>query len=1488
MYLSEKQNISKRDLIMREREMVEMADDVEEKNDKEDNKQKENRSEAHKYIRQFDRLIRQLERKGETGPQFERLKDILGLLEKKYNDPQGSINWGSPDSWENFKQSVMSPLVMNTLNSYLNELREKYPRMAERINKLFGPPRATFEYRNLSPDSPTLQPIDVADAEFNFELADVHYGEDVDMNTPLTNEQKIRYHWDEALARFREVNRPIKNRILEQWVRYNISKGWRPGDIIPNIHDITIEEKDNVLYVTAYSYEEAYAEMGRLHYKGLWYWVGPMEKKVRSEIQKYDSVNEYNRNNHIYSDALVERLYKISGNEELLKAVKDSKKIDHEFAALVKDVQKKLYQPQEKPRWGMLDDETERRVEQYMYSLETSSNTNVEISNPSAYSLTEKIRRKLSETRFKQKYILSDEDRNTLSGYAQSIKDDERTHPDPSGGVGHGVNVSKEIHQRAVLEAEQIFRDIELHNEEVDVYTELTTKNYMPHLMEFKSIYVNTYDYNVGDTQALWFGRGKALSTYQVTNMREAAFFIKPTHDKPNTDLSLDGQLKKNLGYQVSPAAIDNVLEQLRLEYIDQKARETEKKRIDQLHKQLGIEKKNSNDQYSQEEINKISEAYISGIEQEGLKYLQDEEKEVAKWNIELRKIYAKPENTRTPQDNARINEIKALKKNKRIFSSHDLFDPNTGDFIDKNDPKADADVIEFNQGLERELIQYQNSDAGKVMQLLAHYYWQSKAYRENMYTKYLDIDKSTFGVYWDKPTTHMYYKGDLDDKYYKFGLLQKYLALNKILLLNEDPGYIERGAANFFDNMKYAMDSSTILGVRFGDPTDNTKYMIDGWVQALQGTGLLTKEQEARARLTFSDKLALAIGGAIPAMIELAIVTLLTEGAGTVLSGGTRFAEIATMMSAEGLGGRFSYNLLSNSMRGGMNYGLAGQGFVTGFIEEAVGTLWETSRLAKLMETTKYGKAFKLLMRPITGAAGETVSEYCSQYVQTLIDSGFDVNKAAEDTFDTDNPLEKLALTYMSALTIGAPYHVLVQLRSAVYTELSKPDIDEKKKQHLQEALKLGEKLNVTGGQKNQAGTEFDYKKPDVKPVKPVPDSDLHSARSIVALNAEINELKAKLKEVMFKKYDVKLATGILPMSFVPPQLIALTYKVGRRVIETMAVGGKLLYKKFELEMKMHFTELDFTSPDIQQLMQDIYDDYFMTNIKPENKEIIKQYRKDNPDTEYTNKELESFIKDGKVVVPEIKTEPVKDLSQKRRDELNTRINSLGLSNILPLLNTLDNTIQERFYADFEKVPDGTLQALNNDPDLLNAWKEIEFLHPVKTDPDFLKVYKQMKAESYALEHVFSGHAAGMDSVKGVHHHEALTTKTTNFEVGDLRIKPGTENPIGYKGVYEGLIERFDGTGWVPKTGGQPSGYSTMFPKDWTKQRTIEELAYAKYKGLTWMPKYNSNGIQILSNSYKGISSNGVEIEFYIGSKTMTAPPSVPTTPIISVFPMK
>jgi hypothetical protein len=225
--------------------------------------------------------------------------------------------------------------------------------------------------------------------------------------------------------------------------------------------------------------------------------------------------------------------------------------------------------------------------------------------------------------------------------------------------------------------------------------------------------------------------------------------------------------------------------------------------------------------------------------------------------------------------------------------------------------------------------------------------------------------------------------------------------------------------------------------------------------------------------------------------------------------------------------------------------------------------------------------------------------------------------------------------------------------------------------------------------------------------------------------------------------------------------------------------------------------------------------------------------------------------------------------------DELNS-----GLKTDVPTLTKLSKDLQRNSnLASFLKL----------EPSNLSVWKNVNIFKNHTYDVDFLTWNKTFQDWTSGngkklYEHIFQGKTGGTNGISGVHHMNALTTKASGFDVGDIRIKSGTKVSKA-DGFYEAEIEFWDGANWITKKENGIPVKNGFFPDSWSHSQIMEEVAYARSKVSVgdWMPPVPP---KTSSNAYTKSLSNGQTVTFYIGQVTPSAP-SIVGNYTISVFPI-
>lgn len=220
--------------------------------------------------------------------------------------------------------------------------------------------------------------------------------------------------------------------------------------------------------------------------------------------------------------------------------------------------------------------------------------------------------------------------------------------------------------------------------------------------------------------------------------------------------------------------------------------------------------------------------------------------------------------------------------------------------------------------------------------------------------------------------------------------------------------------------------------------------------------------------------------------------------------------------------------------------------------------------------------------------------------------------------------------------------------------------------------------------------------------------------------------------------------------------------------------------------------------------------------------------------------------------------------------------------TNLEGVLKNLNKENKIKFYDDFAGADATALKALDDESDLVDVWKGVISKKIPKKDIGFLQWAKKLKDRNQAqgknlYDHIFVGKTGGTNGISGVHHKNALTTKTSGFINGDIRIKSGTKT-MKTDGFYEAEIEYFNGNNWITKIENGVPVKNGFFPDNMQPDEIIEEIAFARCK----MTIANYTGTK---NQFEASLTNGQKVIFYIGSGNFSG--STLPTYLVSVFPI-
>lgn len=476
------------------------------------------------------------------------------------------------------------------------------------------------------------------------------------------------------------------------------------------------------------------------------------------------------------------------------------------------------------------------------------------------------------------------------------------------------------------------------------------------------------------------------------------------------------------------------------------------------------LEQEKSLDGLNKDDILSMAKTQVQNARtQYGFDLLSGEQKGIYNLVIERGKLVDKLKNlskldipgapgiSATDREEARLklfNLTKAIQEG--VESGSELFNPVTGSFVDKE--VADEETVEFN-----EMVDNVRIPTDKDVLISSWNKVQSKLkYIENVLVKEEIIsvpgEKKKYSLHDIEDLSRRYslpIGGDAKvkrDEYLKLHLetKAKFLALNRALLLNEDPSTIDRG---FFAQM-FEHGAESIVSEFTGDPFDITTSadFQTRYVQAIKETGgRLTKAQEAAAVDQLTDKIAKGAGGSMGAMLKIGLNSYTLGG----LSYINKLSKIGKLVrgAAEqrfGKTGLYLYNITKNQLQGAISFGMTtndnvravsgvGEGTIQGIIDSLNMENLMKGKFGKLISAVKIGRKgigvrpAEFTIRTAAGGTGETFQEYFGELVSNLEDTGFDWAESFKETFGRtpEDVFDKAIVTTMVSAMFSSAFNM-------------------------------------------------------------------------------------------------------------------------------------------------------------------------------------------------------------------------------------------------------------------------------------------------------------------------------------------------------------------------------------------------------------------------------------------------------------------------------
>ena len=361
------------------------------------------------------------------------------------------------------------------------------------------------------------------------------------------------------------------------------------------------------------------------------------------------------------------------------------------------------------------------------------------------------------------------------------------------------------------------------------------------------------------------------------------------------------------------------------------------------------------------------------------------------------------------------------------------------GDLINPLTGQADKNYTEKVKGEESKFASQSFNSLLNVRQQRMFELMSAEDNYKNSRTQHADIQTSSQNIPYSEYSklleASQKEKDRYDNAYYE--AKAKFDAINRALLLNENPASVERGLISGYGFLP-ALGEGLIEG--FGGKVSTDEDFKQNFVKALSEKGVnVTKEQVDAAQLNIGQKAGSAIGNSIPAMIQIALTELATQGAGT-LKAIPEIAKIFKAIEAASEANKaFKYAAIMTE--GALKYGLTPSDDLTaamGAGEELTQSAFDGMNVSPALAKTKWGKFLALGARSLGGGLVESAAEYGGEFTDTLSKNGYDFKDAFKRTVgrDYDEAKDKLMVTFLTSSLFSGTSNVASALVARNYYE--------------------------------------------------------------------------------------------------------------------------------------------------------------------------------------------------------------------------------------------------------------------------------------------------------------------------------------------------------------------------------------------------------------------------------------------------------------------
>lgn len=453
-------------------------------------------------------------------------------------------------------------------------------------------------------------------------------------------------------------------------------------------------------------------------------------------------------------------------------------------------------------------------------------------------------------------------------------------------------------------------------------------------------------------------------------------------------------------------------------------------------------------------------------------RYMTPHELKISEWVNQL-------ESAKKEGDTEKIALISKRLQYARDNGADLLFDPATGKPINESD--ASEEVKNLHKEIDERAIKLTGNTRTDLQNMRRDLYWRFQYLDSKVNNNIEEVaeDAPWFGLRWSEREDLEYanalplYGGSpLLDEYRD--TYQDMIAVNRALMLNEDPGTIERGLwSTFAESLAEAVGSG-------GGRVSSEEDIIEAFGSAMNEYGVeLSQAQRDRIQDSFGEEVMKGIAGTVPELVKFIGIAVATEGLGISAAIESSFAAMKLATSSKLAKGVLTF--LEPTLTMEMQFQLAGQDAGTG-AGEAIGQMgYDASGIDKLLNTLPFTKKWKAIvntaLKTSAGAGGEAIQEYTGEMLNRLVE-GEAFGDALLNTIG-DDPARKALATYlisstMSLGTMGSNYKKSMKImEDNVLSQVSSdPEIVAAQKKIVEDR---GKELKDARGKVEEGSSELD-----------------------------------------------------------------------------------------------------------------------------------------------------------------------------------------------------------------------------------------------------------------------------------------------------------------------------------------------------------------------------------------------------------------------------